>query len=276
MKIKAFAFDMDGTLLRSNNLGVHPETMEALKEASEAGYELILATGRPVCMTAPTAEEIGNVSYLVSNNGGSLYDVKKDENISESFLTFELFEKVIALAKETKSFFAMSTTNKIYRENFFDEVNTPEWVKTSFNEASNKPDEKDCVYEAARTEKITQLTIKNSKEIVAAQKEALKDELSSEASMHIANEVYLDINPNNVSKLTGITKVVNRMGIDISEVMVFGDSGNDLQMIKGAGYGVAMENATEEAKAAAKEVIGHHDTNAIGMKIKEVLKAQSK
>ncbi len=96
------------------------------------------------------------------------------------------------------------------------------------------------------------------------------------ASMHISNEVYLDINPIGVSKLTGITEVAKRMGIDISEIMVFGDSGNDLEMIKGAGYGIAMSNATEEAKAIAQEVIGHHDTDTIGIKIREVIKEQSK
>ena len=275
MKIKAFAFDMDGTLLLSNGSGIHPETLEALKEANSAGYKIILATGRPVCMTKESAEQIGEISHLVCNNGGSLFDMKKDENISKSFLTYELFEKVIELAKETKSFFAMSTTEGIYRLNFFDENQVPEWVKTSFNESSDS-NTFDSIKEAAQNEKITQLTIKNSKELIKIKRDELHPEFSKYASLHIANDVYLDINPKGVSKLTGLQEVVDTLGIDISEVMVFGDSGNDVQMIKGSGYGIAMGNANDEAKEAADEIIGHHDTNTIGKKIREVIANQSK
>ncbi len=275
MKIKAFAFDMDGTLLLSNGSGIHPETMKALKEATKAGYKLIIATGRPVCMTKNIAEDIKNVSYLVCNNGGSLFDMNKDINISESFLTFELFKKVIKLAKETNSFFAMSTTEKIYRLNFFDEIQTPNWVKTSFNETQGVDDEESIIL-AAQNEKITQLTIKNNKELISSKKQELEKEFSQYASMHIANEVYLDINPRNVSKLTGIKNVIKDLNIDISEVMTFGDSANDLQMIEGAGYGVAMGNATDEAKQSANEVIGHHDTDAIAKKVREIITTQSK
>ncbi len=275
MKIKAFAFDMDGTLLLSDGSGIHPENMKALKEANAAGYKIILATGRPVCMTKPSAEEIGNISHLVCNNGGSLFDMNKNENISKSFLTYDLFEKVVELGKETKSFFAMSTTENIYRLNFYDESSTPEWVKTSFNE-SNDSNTFEAIKNAAKNEKITQLTIKNSKELIKAKRDELNPEFSQYASLHIANDVYLDMNPKGVSKLTGLQEVADALGIDIEEIMTFGDSGNDVQMIKGSGYGVAMGNANEEAKAAANEVIGYHDTDAIAKKIREVITNQSK
>ncbi len=51
--------------------------------------------------------------------------------------------------------------------------------------------------------------------------------------------------------------------------MVFGDSGNDVQMIKGCGLGIAMENSTQEVKDLADEDIRHYATNAIAKKILE-------
>lgn len=53
-------------------------------------------------------------------------------------------------------------------------------------------------------------------------------------------------------KANGLKKIQQRYDIRDEEVMTFGDSGNDLEMLSYAGYGFAMENASEPAKAAAK------------------------
>ena len=270
MNIKAFAFDMDGTLLLSDGSGPHPETMKALEEAHKAGYKLILATGRPIYQTTAIAKSIGCISYIVGNNGASLYDMANDKNISDTFLSEELFNFVYTLAQETGSFFAMSTTDRVFKENFFDGTNVPDWITTSVNDFGVS-DKSEIIKQAAKTEKITQLTIKNEKELIAKKAKELESKIGTKVSMHVANEVYLDINPIGMSKLTGLEIVVKEMGIDISEVMTFGDSGNDLQMIAGSGYGIAMANATDSAKEVAKEIIGHHDTDTIAKKMREVI-----
>ncbi len=275
MKIKAFAFDMDGTLLRPNGQGVHPETMKALHEAHEAGYKIILATGRPVYQTRAIADAIGKVSYIVGNNGASLYDMQAEENISKSFLTEELFKSMMKVAEETKSFFVMSTTDNVKKLNFYDGENVPEWVTMSVNDFG-EPNTLEDVIKASKEENITQLTIKNNKELILEKEAELRSQWGEDVAMHIANEVYLDINPLGATKLEGIKTVLSKYGIDVSEVMTFGDSGNDIQMIEGAGYGVAMSNATEGAKAVADEIIGHHDTDAIAKKIREVLANEEK
>ncbi len=270
MSIKAFAFDMDGTLLLSNGTGPHPETMKALLEAHKAGYKLILATGRPIYQTIEIAKCIGCISYIVGNNGASLYDMANDKNISDTFLSKELFDFVYNLAQETGSFFAMSTTDRVFKENFYDGTNVPDWVTISVNDFGIA-DKSEIIKQAAKTEKITQLTIKNDKELIDKKAKELKSKLGNEVAIHIANEVYLDINPIGVSKLTGLEIVTKQMNIDISEVMTFGDSGNDIQMIEGSGHGVAMSNATDGAKAVANEIIGHHDTDTIAKKMREVI-----
>ena len=60
-----------------------------------------------------------------------------------------------------------------------------------------------------------------------------------------------DINKAGVSKATGLEKVCSMMGIDMGEVIAFGDDMNDVEMIAAAGIGVAMGDAIEEVKSAA-------------------------
>jgi phosphoglycolate phosphatase (TIGR01487 family) len=55
-------------------------------------------------------------------------------------------------------------------------------------------------------------------------------------------------------KLAGVRKLAEICGIDISQIAAFGDSDNDVGMLRGCGYSVAVGNASEAARAAAKYV----------------------
>ena len=58
-------------------------------------------------------------------------------------------------------------------------------------------------------------------------------------------------------------KFISHFGIKLEETMAFGDGGNDIDMIKHAGIGVAMGNARDEVKAAADYVTTSVDDNGI-------------
>lgn len=68
-----------------------------------------------------------------------------------------------------------------------------------------------------------------------------------------------DIIPQSLSKAQGMRHVLSHYGMDFGQVVFFGDSGNDLELIREAGVGVAMGNAIPALKAAADYV-----TDAIG------------
>ena len=55
--------------------------------------------------------------------------------------------------------------------------------------------------------------------------------------------------------------LARRLGIPREEVMAIGDNSNDVPMIEAAGVGVAVANATDEAKAAA-DYVCEADNNA--------------
>ena len=65
---------------------------------------------------------------------------------------------------------------------------------------------------------------------------------------------FFDMNTKGLSKAEGIAAVIGRFGIAADEVMAFGDGGNDSEMLKFAGTGIAMGNADDTAKSAADYV----------------------
>ena len=56
---------------------------------------------------------------------------------------------------------------------------------------------------------------------------------------------------------------LRQIGIDPSEVIAFGDSENDIEMLRAAGIGVAMDNGTPECKAVADYIAPDCDDEGI-------------
>lgn len=81
---------------------------------------------------------------------------------------------------------------------------------------------------------------------------------------------YLDVVQPGVSKATGIRALMDAFGIDASEVMAFGDAGNDAEMLRLAGVGVAMGNASDELKSIADLVCAPCEEQGVLKVLEEV------
>ena len=65
---------------------------------------------------------------------------------------------------------------------------------------------------------------------------------------------FFDLSPEGGTKVRGMELFMRHYGISREETVAFGDGGNDLEMIRFAGIGVAMGNAGESLKDAADYV----------------------
>ncbi|MEZ2696608.1 HAD hydrolase family protein, partial [Hafnia alvei] len=71
------------------------------------------------------------------------------------------------------------------------------------------------------------------------------------------------------SKGNRLAEYVASRGIDMSEVIAFGDNFNDISMLESVGLGVAMGNSADEVKARAKAVIGGNEETSIADFLKQ-------
>ena len=72
-----------------------------------------------------------------------------------------------------------------------------------------------------------------------------------------------DIVEREASKAEGLKRLCQYYGIDLAQTVAFGDSMNDLEIIREAGIGVAMGNALAELKAAADYVTDRIDRDGV-------------
>ncbi|MBT7333916.1 MAG: HAD family hydrolase [Gammaproteobacteria bacterium] len=72
---------------------------------------------------------------------------------------------------------------------------------------------------------------------------------------------WIDIHDSQASKGTAVEKLKGQLGVD--NLLVFGDSDNDLSMFTIADEAYALSNAKAAVKEVATSIIGHHDEDAV-------------
>ena len=91
----------------------------------------------------------------------------------------------------------------------------------------------------------------------------LLDKLLDECAVTSWSDTGIDIIPKNGGKSAGIQRFLEEQGLERSEIMAFGDGEKDVEMLRFAGIGVAMGNASDLVKAAADYVTDTVDNDGI-------------
>ena len=95
-------------------------------------------------------------------------------------------------------------------------------------------------------------TNKLSKEILKEIK-ALDLDLNLNFQTYENKDYLIEMTTSNISKYSATTLIAKKEKIKNDEIVAFGDSYNDLELIKKVGYGISMENAIKEVKKVSKE-----------------------
>mgnify|MGYP005873543629 CR=1 FL=1 len=95
-------------------------------------------------------------------------------------------------------------------------------------------------------------------ELVQKFYDLLLENFSDDLHLYRSKDTYIEIAPKQISKRSAIEFLIKtEFGMDMSEVMSFGDNYNDIEMLKASGIGVAVGNAKEEVKHIAYRTIGN-------------------
>lgn len=81
--------------------------------------------------------------------------------------------------------------------------------------------------------------------------DALQRRLDGVAHVTSSGHQNIDIVVPGVNKAAGLALLTRRWGVEPEAVAAFGDGGNDVEMLRWSGYGIAMGNAPEAVKAEA-------------------------
>ncbi len=274
-KIRLLAFDLDGTLLDPTS-HVTLRTREALERASRAGYVLALATGRVYTSFPADIAEIDVLDYAVSSNGAHIVDLKTGSTVYESLIPAPAVRRIMGWLTApdimTEVFFGHNAyMSRHCAEHFEDYGILTDRRKHYMLTTRAQVDDIGALIEEhiAELENL-KLDFGDYDRQLAVSDEIAKDpELTVVCYQHLG--LGVEISGSATSKATALSELCSMLGFTSENLMVFGDSNNDVHMMSAAGVSVAMGNATDNVKAMADIVCPSNGEDGIADVIDELL-----
>lgn len=245
--IKAAFFDVDGTLFSHTRHEIPESTRRALHKLSENGVKVFLATGRGLA----TAKEVpwGDLTFdgYVTLNGQICYD-GDEKIIHEAPIKGEDAAFLVDCFVNKKITLTIVEKDRVYL-NYADEA-----VKSAMQAVAI---DLSPIAEYRGAPVYQFIAYMNREEADVFAKNIPNCKITR------WNEQGIDIISKDGGKANGIQKILDAYGFTREEIIAFGDSDNDLEMLQFAGIGVAMGNAVEIIKEKADYVTTHIDDNGI-------------
>ncbi|EEK9575286.1 HAD family phosphatase [Salmonella enterica] len=229
MRYRLIAFDLDGTLLNRNKQ-ILPESLTAIRQIQDMGCRIMLVTGRSHREAYAYYQTLALTEPMICCNGSYIYQPAQQQVLHP--LTHLQTEKILARVYPLKP--TIRADDKIIFQ--ADELSSRE-----------------NIWQIS----IVHRHIKQLQNIA----EFIQHELQLSCTWSWHHQ--LDILQKGCSKGQSLARYAQQQHIAMREVMAFGDNDNDAEMLRLAGLGVAMGNASARAKVYADSVIGRHNTPAI-------------
>lgn len=285
--IRLIAIDMDGTLLAPDHT-ISERNIQAIRAAKEKGIEVVIATGRSYPEAhGPVGDAMLETSYVCLNGA----DVRDESGniISATYLPEKDISKITSILNQENIHHELYIDESIYTINVEEQIqmfiNLAKSIGQTVPEDSIRQEVMGRVEQGfiRLVDSYDEMITLRGHEIykifaVSNQPENLRranEQLKTIQSLAVSSSGIQNIEINNINAQKGIAieEYTNLKGISMDDVMVIGDSFNDVSMMERAGYSVAMENAPDEIKALCTETTSRSDQDGVALAIEKVLKS---
>ncbi len=269
---KLVCLDLDGTLLTSERK-IDEETLLYLRKLSEEGVHIAIATGRPSYDAKYHAKLVNDHTYFLSSNGSAGGYTKSKKLLFEECFDNDSVEELCNIAKQLKS------KPVFYTKNFIICTGIKELILHHyfmFKSGSKRPNSLKFVpgiNAFLRSNKKNNYKIQKAiffvydKETLGTLDSLMSDDEFEKA---LTSKECYEISKKGVNKSFGVQKLAEELGIKPEEIIAFGDSENDREMLKFVGKGVAMWNSPKTIRDISDEITESNDEQGILIKLKEV------
>lgn len=281
--IKLIASDLDGTLLDEPNR-ISKINLDAIEYAYQKGAKFCFSTGRDLQSVKDITCLLKHKPVLLLGNGSEVYD--EDENlVFQNFFNNKYLEEVCEIMNEhdvphmvftTDGFY--TTTNPVeVRRRFIERIGKirnqemAHIFATNMDKPCNNLVQIEDIQEFAKTKKVLKVEgfHYNSKPVEDVKKELEK---FTELSHLSTGKNNVEVTNLTATKGLALKRYCEHANIKKDEVMVMGDSHNDLSMFEFFKYSFAPENSIQEIKDYAYKVVKSCDEHGVSQAIYEFIK----
>ncbi|MBW6524558.1 Cof-type HAD-IIB family hydrolase [Sphingomonas sp. RHCKR47] len=263
MPIRLMVSDVDGTLVDKDKK-LTDATIAAVKRLRDAGVAFTVISARPMSGIQPLLEPLGLDEDVGAFNGGIVFRRDGtivshhtiDANVARGVIDMAAGEGVDTWVFADDQWFATDG----------DGPHTASERVSSNQEPAIRDDFADLLDHA---DKIT--FVSDDADRLHALYERAHAQYGEQATIAQSQTYYLDVTALAANKGDGVVALARSNGVDLADTAVIGDQHNDLPMLRRAGLPIAMGNAPDDVKAAARKVTRANDEDGVAHAIETII-----
>ena len=258
--IKLLALDVDGTLFDDSGK-ISQASIDAMNQAREAGIEVVPTSGRDYDGIPWDQLEKVDINYVITTNGSAVYEAKTKKCLYEKYLDsgkmIPIFEYLLKKDIYINVFVDGVNYTPVQVYSYIDNLDLPDYVIQHMKE--NRKGITDLIEYLkngdAKMQKAT-LNFQKQENGEFLNRKEVQEYLEKCPDIKVVDGGFdnLEFTKAGTNKAAGLKFLAGHLGMTMDEVMAVGDSENDIEMLREAGLGIAMGNASGEVKEVADEI----------------------
>ncbi len=283
--VRLVAVDLDGTLLRSDGT-ISRFTRRVIREASQAGISVVIATGRSRDIADRIAGWLGLHTPLICCNGARVFSGREPGSKKRELWGFvpmgeEEVLGVTSILRDMDVYFhvhledALALEARNLRRIPKNHFSIRRFLWTAFGGYRMV---RPKVLRDGTTEKyaalIPKICANGPEDLIAEVESGVLQRFPSRLQCVKTDRTFLEIMSVKVNKGEALTAVASRMNLSMGQVAAIGDGDNDIEMVKKAAVGAAVANASPKLCLEASHIALPNDDDGPARFIQEILQGR--
>ena len=278
------AVDLDGTLLGPN--GIDPVDLASLHDASDAGVEVVVATGRSWIESKRALQQIDVPGVTVAAGGALLHDTQSGVTLDRFVVEEDVIQSIAAplladghvvhMLQDHHGagfdYWMVGTGDVDAATEWWmgEHSLTVQWVET-MDDVDHFTDTVRVGTVGASSQlahRATELSAMLGDRVNLQHWAAVVESEVTGKTTHLFEAFHP-----HVDKWTMLERLMKERKIEAHQVAAIGDGLNDVGMLRGAGLGIAMEGALPNVHAAANSTTGPLGGGGVAQAVKVMLES---
>jgi len=275
MRYRILALDLDGTALDPAG-DLTDDVRDAVAAARASGLRVVLCTGRRFRTALPVAQGLSLSGAIVVNNGVLVKDLASGRTLSHRYLSDGVSAEILALVREVGSPLVYVDAYEKRIDILIEDHGRAHPFQREYLEDNTDFTRVVGDLENTGRDDVIMMSTMGDEATLRALRSRAERGLGGRVRMHsLINKNYrgqiLEFLAPGTGKWPTLLRIAADEGIDPRQIAAVGDDDNDIEMIRGAGLGIAMGNAVDSAKAAADHVTRSNAEGGVVEAIERVL-----
>jgi Cof subfamily protein (haloacid dehalogenase superfamily) len=265
--MRLVAVDVDGTLLDSSHQ-LRSAVRDALADLATSGVRVVLATARGPQALGSIVRQLSFSPLLVCFSGGWIGQLDSRSLLPTNVLLDRRLTPSAARVIVTAALNHKIEPNVYTPTEWRVRVLTPE-IRTECEIVGSSPLVTPVLL--SENEKPNKIMLITGDDEQTKQLPIIANLIKPLSATTFSKPNYLEIIPMGVNKAKGLAAIAQNLEIELSQSAAIGDGLNDLEMLTEVGLGIAMGNASEVVKSAAKWVTQTNDEEGVAQAVKRLV-----